>query len=120
MFGWRSLTHSSPGCITALLNSLLALLNNTMMQRLEATILITTRRAALTNARVNLRVTTSPIRLNSSAANKHGPQDVKPFVRKAPRDWAAPMVTYEEVKKRTMDPPPPPAVRSPTRGNSLI
>jgi len=88
------------------------------MQRLPSTVLITTRRAALTNAaRVNLRITTPLIRHNSGAANKHGPQDVKPFVREPPQDWAAPVVTYEEVKKRTMDPPP---VRSPTRGNSLI
>jgi hypothetical protein len=81
------------------------------MQRLVAT--ITTRRAALTNARVKIRTTIPLIRHNSSTANKHGPQDVKPFVRELPQDWAAPVVTYEQVKKRTMDPPP---VRSPTGG----
>lgn len=88
------------------------------MQRLAATVLIATRRVAnTTNARVNFRVTTPLMRYKSSAVNKHGPQDVKPFVREPPQDWAAPVVTYEEVKKRTMDPPP---VRSPTGGNSLV
>jgi hypothetical protein len=88
------------------------------MQRVASTVLITTRRAALANAAwVNLRTTTPLIRHNSSAANKHAPQDVKPFVRETPRDWAAPVVTYEQVKKRTMDPPP---VRSPTRGTSRL
>ena len=88
------------------------------MQRLASTLLITTRRAALANAAwVNLRITTPLIRHNSSAANTQPPQDVKPFVREPPQDWAATVVTYEEVKKRTMDPPP---VRSPTRGTSLI
>lgn len=85
------------------------------MQRITATVLITTRRAALTNARVNLKKMTTPlIRYNSSATNK---QDVKPFVREQPQDWAAPVVTYEEVKRRIMDPPP---VRSPMGENSLI
>jgi len=87
------------------------------MQRLAARALITTRRVAITNARVNIRITTPLMRYNSSPANKDGPQDVKPFVREPPRDWAAPVVTYEEVKKRTLDPPP---VRSPTGGNPLV
>lgn len=119
MFGWRCLTSflPRPHCVSALLHFLLTLSDNTIMQRLAASALVASRRVALTNARVNLRTVTPRVRHNSSAANKDDPQDVKPFVRAIPQDWAAPVVTYEEVKKRTMDPPP---VRSPTQGTSLI
>jgi hypothetical protein len=115
LFGRRLLTSfldliaSAPSLILFLPS------DNTMMQRLAATVLITTRRAALTNAAwAHLRITTPLMRHNSSATNKHGLQDVKPFVRESPQDWAAPVVTYEDVKKRTMDPPP---VRFQMKGN---
>jgi hypothetical protein len=89
---------------------------DTIMQRFAATVLIATRRVTITNARANGRITTPLMRYNSSATTrKQGPQDVKPFERQPPQDWAAPVVTYEEVKTRTMDPPP---VCSPTGGVS--